>query len=120
MRSLLRPARLLAMVAAPIVWTLHFVLCYVIVSLACAAGLTQPWLLGMDPAQAGIAVVTALALLLLAWIALAKWRTLRRVSQHDPDLDRFFALNALLLCALSTVALVWVAAPTLLLPSCAA
>ena len=112
--------RMITLVGAPIIWMAHFVICYVIVALVCALQLNDARILGLDPAQLGVAIATALALLLMGGIAAVNLRTWRHPSGPDPEISRFFAANTLLLCSLSAVALIWVAFPTALLPTCAA
>src|SRR5690606_23299254 len=109
---------LLSLVSAPIIWSAHFLFCYVLTALACTYG----WR-GTD---AGIALATAVALALLAWAAAAnysKWQRARRAgaveAAADGGLQAFFALNSMLLCGVSAVALVWVAFPAAVLPTCA-
>lgn len=128
MRISLTSESLLGMVTAPVIWAAHFLGCYVLVSLACAYGFTG--------ISFGIAMLTMLALALLAGIGLANWRKLKRLrsahcanlsaphtSQSDhggSDLGLFFALTSMMLCALSALALLWVAFPAAVLPTCAA
>lgn len=120
MQASLTLQRLLTLVSAPLIWIAHFVICYVMVSLVCALQLTDIWIAGMDLAQFSIAVVTALSLLLIAWIALIHMRRRRNPLGPDPDMERFLAVNTLLLCAISALALIWVAFPAAVLPTCAA
>lgn len=120
--NLFKLDNVISMMAAPIIWTVHFVLCYSIVSLACGFGWTDVRLFGMNPADIGVAVFTVAALALLAYTGVQNFEKYRMASTgaaEDGDMSAFFALNSLLLCALSTVALVWVAFPTLMLPTCA-
>lgn len=119
MRQSLTLQRLITLVGAPIIWFAHFLGCYVIVALVCALQLTDARLLGLDPAELGVVIVTALALLLMGGIAAVNWRKWRQPSGPDPEMSRFFAANTLLLCLLSALALAWVAFPTALLPTCA-
>lgn len=115
MRNPFTRNHLLSLVSAPLIWAGHFLLCYLLVSLACA--------LGMPGAKAGIAMFTLLALALIgfsAWSNYRKWKFSRHGGTPDAPLHTFFALNAMMLCAMSAVALVWVAFPAALLPVCAA
>lgn len=120
--------RLTSLVSAPVIWSVHFVACYVLVSLACAYG--------FGGVGTGIAVLTIAALAMLAYVARInwhKWNHAQRPShpsqapRHDsqaehraPELNSFFSLTSMMLCALSAVALMWVAFPAVLLPDCAA
>ena len=119
MRQSLTLQRLITLIGAPLIWMAHFLVCYVIVALVCALQLTDANLLGLDPAELGVAIVTALALLLMGGIAAVNLRKWRYPSGPDPEISRFFAANTLLLCMLSALSLLWVAFPTALLPTCA-
>lgn len=118
MRNLFTRDHLLSLLSAPLVWAGHFLLCYMAVSLACATSAD-----GALGVTAMIAALTLAALVLLAWIAwlnYRKWMDARRGYRPDADTQNFFSLNAMLLCAVSAVALIWVAAPAAILPPCAA
>lgn len=109
-----------SMIAAPLIWAVHFVICYLLVSLACLLGWNQlrP---GINPADIGIAVVTLAALILLGLIAVMnyeKYRDFPGDGSSGDDMSCFFALNSILLCGISTVALIWVAFPVMMLPTC--
>lgn len=108
---------LAAMLAPPTIWALHFLACYLIVSLACANGAGQHavWL--------GIGLASAAGLALIALIALRNgriWRAARERHEHEEDAAPFFAVTTLLLCAISALALIWVALPAIMLPPCVA
>lgn len=119
MRAPFRSDSLLAMIAGPTVWTVHFLACYVTVSLACAAG-------SAGPVLPTIVAVTAASLVLLAGIGLAAWRRWRavrgskQVRGQDAAVTPFLALVTLMLSVLSAIAVLWVALPSAMLPSCAA
>jgi hypothetical protein len=103
------------MLAPPTLWALHFLACYVIVSLACAHGA------GEDAVRTGIALASMAGLApigLIAWRSFCQWRAARGLQEQDAA--PFFAIVTLMLCAMSTVALVWVALPGFLLPPCVA
>ncbi len=112
--------RLLSLIAAPVIWGVHFVVCYVAVSLACDRHApAATWI---------IALATLGALALIGYIVLInyrKWRLARRLAADhagtmpDAALQAFFALNSLMLCGLSAIALMWVAYPAAVLPICA-
>ncbi|HEY0845723.1 MAG TPA: hypothetical protein VGE12_10160 [Noviherbaspirillum sp.] len=107
--------RLISLISAPLIWAGHFLLCYVWVSLACAFG----WKAIGTP----IAIFTLLALTLLAytgWVNYRKWTQTRHSNPPDADLRAFFALNSMMLCGVSAIALIWVAFPAALLPPCVA
>lgn len=111
--------RLLTLVGAPLIWIVHFVVCYVIVSLACAAQLDAFRFIGMNAVELGVAAATLLAGALIIGIAVTSHRRWRHPPGPDPDISRFFAISTLLLCAISLLSMLWVAFPTSMLPTCA-
>lgn len=111
--------RLLTLVGAPLIWIVHFVVCYAIVSLVCASHLSGERVLGLNAAQFGVAISTLIAGALMMMIAVASLRRWRNPPGPDAEISTFFALNTLLLCAISVLAMLWVAFPTLMLPTCA-
>lgn len=111
-------------IAAPIVWALHFLFCYVYGAIYCAKA-------GRDASLAGptlvIVVATAVALALIAASTLHLWRVRgRSLTDNDFEFEhntpeerhRFLSHVALMLCVLSTVAVLYVAIPMLYLTSC--
>lgn len=71
----------------------------------------------------GIGIVTLVALLLLGYTGYANYRKLQHIRRIDivgNDMGAFFAINSMMLSAVSAIALAWVAFPALLLPPCAA
>lgn len=123
MQNILTRNSLLSLISAPVIWAAHFLASYVIVSLACAAGYTQPVLFGMDIVDVSVAILTLISVALFIYIAVinyAKWQRALHRQAPDDDMSRFFALCSVMLCGLSAVAVIWVAFPTYLLPPCAA
>lgn len=102
---------LLALCGPPAVWGTHFLVCYVLVSLACMYGRE-------DAVLPGIAIATTCALALLAMLAWHGFRLLRNVAGDGND--ALLARVGLALSAVSAVALSWVAFPAVVLPACAA
>lgn len=108
--------------AAPAVWALHFLACYVLAAVWCArAGRDAP----LGSARGWVAFLTVAALLLLAWLAWRGWQRLNYLGggRHDGDTvgdrHRFLGLVALLLAALSTLAVLYTAAVVAFVRSCA-
>ena len=115
MRNPFTRNHLLSLVAAPLIWAVHLLACYLFVSIACA--------LAVPGARTGIAAATVLSLALIAvsaWSNYRKWSAVRRSNAPDAPMHAFFAINAMMLAAMSALALSWVAFPTLMLPVCAA
>ncbi|MFC0253652.1 hypothetical protein [Massilia consociata] len=111
--------RLLTLVSAPLVWIVHFVVCYVIVALVCASQLDETRFIGLNAVELGVAASTLLAGALIIGIAVVSQRRWRHPPGPDPDISRFFAISTLLLCAISLLSMLWVAFPTSMLPTCA-
>lgn len=111
-------------ILAPILWALHFLFCYVFAAIYCEK-------LGRDaelwPARAVVLIATAAALAGIGVIAHRLWRVrARSLTDNDFDFEhnspeerhRFLSHVALMLCALSAVAVLYVTIPTIYLTSC--
>jgi hypothetical protein len=111
------------LVASPVIWAAHFLLCYGTAAVWCAkvVGLGGP----LDSARIAIGVYTALA---LAAIGVIGWNGYHRHSfaqanlPHDDDTPedrhRFLGFATLLLSALSAVAVVYAALVAVFVRSC--
>lgn len=111
-------------IAAPIVWAVHFLFCYVFAAVYCEKlGRDAP----LDFATWVIVGATIVALALIGLSTLHLWRVRGR-SLTDDDFEyehntpeerhRFLSHVALMLCVLSAVAVLYVAIPMLYLTSC--
>lgn len=111
-------------IAAPIVWALHFLFCYVYAAIYCEK-------LGRDASLGSATPViigaTAIALGLIAISTHHLWKVRgRSVTDDDFEFEhntpeerhRFLSHVALMLCVLSAVAVLYVAIPMLYLSSC--
>lgn len=95
----------LGFITSPIVWTVYFVVVYVLDEAACALDLLSP--------TAVLPLTTLFALLTLGFIGLAAWLALRAWREGDgAGNGRFLGLSGLLLCGMFTLmtVAVWVAA----------
>ncbi len=108
---------------APVVWAVHFLVCYVGVSVFCAK---HPLLaFGFGAVRAGVAAATVVALLLIFLSAYLAWRQWG-FGIHDPPHDDstahdrrlFQGFATLLLSGLSFVAVIYVAMPILFIADC--
>jgi predicted permease len=108
---------------APVVWALHFVLCYAGAAIFCE----KPYLLGddFDNLRISIGVVTVLALAMIVLAAMLAWRQWGFGSgdpPHDDPTRRdrllFQGYATLLLSGLSFVAVVFTAMPALFITGC--
>lgn len=107
----------------PVVWAVHFLVCYVGAAIFCAK---QPDIAaGFGMVRMGIAFATVLA---LAMIALSTWLAWRQwgFGMHDPphddptghDRKLFQGFATLLLSGLSFVGVIYVALPALFIAGC--
>lgn len=111
-------------IAAPIIWAAHFLFCYVFAAIYCEKA-------GRDAVLGDVRIAVAIATLVaLAGIGLSTrhlW-AVRGRSLTDDDFEfehntpeerhRFLSHVALMLCALSAVAVLYVAIPAFTLASC--
>jgi hypothetical protein len=111
-------------IAAPVVWAIHFLFCYIYGAIYCQK-------LGRDASLAEPAVVvigaTAVALSLIGLSGLRIWRVrARSLTDNDFEFEhntpeerhRFLSHVALMLCVLSVVAVLYVTIPMLYLSTC--
>lgn len=111
-------------IAAPVIWALHFLFCYVFAAIWCEKLGRDA---GLGGARIAVLAATGVALLGIGLLTHRLWRVRGR-SLTDDDLEfehnspeerhRFLSHVALMLCALSTVAVLYVAIPALYLTSC--
>lgn len=111
-------------IAAPIVWALHFLFCYVYAAIHCEkAGRDAP----LGDVRIVIAIATCVALGAIALSTWHLWRVRgRSLTDNDFEFDhntpeerhRFLSHVALMLCVLSAVAVLYVAIPVFYLSSC--
>jgi hypothetical protein len=108
-------------IAGPIVWSVHFMLCYVTVSIWCAKVVGPAGSLG--GARTAIAIFTAVALSAVAFTAIVgrrAWRTGHGGGHEDSpeDRQRFVGVATLLLSGLSGLGIVYSALPAVFVESC--
>lgn len=109
--------------AAPLIWTGHFLACYLTAALWCArmVGVTG----SVGPVRTAVAAYTVVALVGIAFVG---WNGCRRhghgIGAVSQDFDtaagrhRFLGFATLLLSGLSAVAVLYVAAPALYFRTC--
>jgi hypothetical protein len=111
-------------IAAPVVWALHFLCCYVYAAVYCEkAGREAP----LDQPALVVIIATVVALAMIGWSTHSLWRVRgRSLTDNDFEFEhntpeerhRFLSHIALTLCVLSAVAVLYVAIPMLYLTSC--
>jgi hypothetical protein len=114
---------LLLLATSPMIWAAHFMLSYLTAAIWCAK------MAGPDASLGGVRVAIAIyTVLALSGIGITGWRALRRhrygtaTLPHDDDLPedrhRFLGFAALLLSALSVVAVIYAALVIVFIKSC--
>jgi uncharacterized membrane protein YozB (DUF420 family) len=111
-------------ILAPIVWALHFLICYILAAIYCEKAVDGASLVSLHSA---IIVVTLVALGAIGLTASGLWKVRAR-SLTDEDFDfehnspeerhRFLSHVALMLCVLSAVAVIYVALPFAMVADC--
>jgi hypothetical protein len=111
-------------IAAPIIWATHFLFCYVFAAVYCekmGRGAS------LDDARLWVIVATVVALAGIGWSTHAVWRVrARSLTDNDFEFEhnspeerhRFLSHMALMLSALSAVAVIYVLIPVLYLATC--
>jgi hypothetical protein len=108
---------------APVVWAIHFVVCYVAVAVYCAKAATLDFGFGtVRLALAGFTVVALGMIVLSAYLAWRQWGFGSGDPPHDHATRRdralFQGFATLLLSGLSFVAVAYVAIPLLFIAEC--
>lgn len=108
----------------PVVWALHFLICYVAAAVYCAKGGEASFSFGtLRFALAVVTFVALLAILAAAWLAWRQWGFGSGDPPHDEPTrqDRllFQGFATLLLLGLSFVAVIFVSVPLLFIEVCA-
>jgi hypothetical protein len=106
---------------APIVWALHFIVCYSAAAVYCAKVSDN----GFDTLRLTLGVVTLLALAVIAlaaWLAWRQWGFGIQDPPHDAPTDHsrtlFQGFATLLLSGLSFIAVLYGALPLLFIEGC--
>lgn len=111
-------------IAAPVIWALHFLFCYVYGAVYCAKAGREAGLLSV---QVAVAIATVIALIGIGLSTRHLWRVRGRSLTNDDyefehntpeERHRFLSHVALMLCVLSAVAVIYVAIPAAALTSC--
>ncbi|SFU21287.1 hypothetical protein [Mesorhizobium sp. YR577] len=109
---------------APVVWALHFLICYVGAAVYCAK--SNQISFSFEAVRIGVVIVTMTALALIAMSGFLAWRQWG-FGTYDPphddptghDRKLFQGFATLLLSGLSFVAVIYVAMPLLFIAGCA-
>lgn len=112
------------MIAAPIIWSLHFLVVYVAVAIYCAkAGRDAE----LDPMRWGAGGASVLAIGAIGFVLFGLWKVRGRSATGDDLLyeadtpeerHRFLTHVAMTLCVLSAVGILFVTMPVLVIGSC--
>lgn len=112
---------ILGAISAMLVWAAHFLIVYGAQATACARGGAGATLFGQPLVPALVLGLTLLSLLVVAIIGLRAWRRLRSglSGQEGEDEPQFTVWMAAAISLLAALAIVWEAAPVLILRPCA-
>lgn len=118
-----KPESLWLLTVSPIIWALHFLLCYVTAAIWCAKVVTRS--ASLDGVRTAVAIYTAVALvgiLVTAWRGYLRHEHGTAAVPHDfdtpADRHRFIGFATLLLSGLSAVAVVYVALAVVFMETC--
>jgi hypothetical protein len=108
------------MIAAPVIWAAHFAAVYAWTAIACAK------LNSVASARTGIAVFSAVALIVILWLGWHAWRQWDFPADGDDVHDRptaedrreFLGHAAWLLAVVSAIGVIFVTLPVLFIESC--
>jgi hypothetical protein len=115
---------LIGVVASPLVWAAHFLICYILVAVACAFGFAMPSSGEWGTVRIVLVAASAVALVIIAVLSVLahrRWRQSggnQRPNDERQSRHRFMAVSALLLCILSGVSVLYTAIPVVFLPIC--
>ena len=108
---------------APVVWALHFMICYIVVAIYCEKAVL--WAIEFGTIRLALVGLTLLALAMIVLSAYLAWRQWGFGSGDPPhdqptalDRRRFQGFATLLLSGLSFVAVIYVAIPLILIDGC--
>lgn len=110
------PSPTLIVAAPPLLWAVHFVLCYGLLSIGCAAGWQAASFLGLDTIRALLLALTTLAAAILLVLLAHAWRAHR--GRSGGSQQRFMAVVSAGLAVLSLTAVVWLGLAVIAIPPC--
>ena len=110
---------------SPLVWAVHFVLCYGGAALYCARFAPEP-LTAVPFMRVSIVGLTALALCIIGYVAWVSWRQWDFLDDHDYEHAKavgehrheFLGHAAFLLSVMSGIAVLYVAMPAIFMETC--
>jgi hypothetical protein len=114
-----------ALLGASVAWATHFMVSYLLIEAACAAGWQQRAPLGLNGVAAAVLLTTLLTLPVAVASALVARRNLQRgaaaeAGEDAADVDAYLGRAGLLLGALFSLVILAESIPALVLAPCAA
>lgn len=111
------------LIAGPTIWSVYFLVAYVVAAIFCAKGGRAS---DMMPLRLALLALGLVALVAIGYAGVDAWRRWRGGWEAGPPHDddtamsrhQFLALATLLLCGLSFVATIYVALPAVMFGSC--
>ncbi|GGE46713.1 hypothetical protein GCM10011360_37440 [Primorskyibacter flagellatus] len=113
-------ASLFRITLAPLVWAIHFVVCYGLVAVTCA----KEW--DIVAVRTGLLIFSACALAGIGWVGFAAWKQWNVAETGDfvnrggraEDRHHFLGHAAFLLSVISVVGVVFVSLPLIMIGGC--
>ena len=121
---IVRTDRISGIIFGPVIWSVYFVLSYIISGFGCARGLDKTQLLGFNTVQLlliGTGIIASLLILMAgAQAELGRRRIKRHGSSKEAVESRNYFLHsvAALLCGFSLIGTLWLILNALLSPVC--
>jgi hypothetical protein len=78
--------------AGPIIYSIYFIVVWVLSEFGCIAGIGQFDLWGMNPIRLGVVLLTLVAALIIALVGLSTFRRWHRVNEDPEEDDPLFML----------------------------
>ena len=117
-----KPDTLWTLIAPPAIWAVHFLVSYVLAAYVCSPN--DEIFRSIGGVRVTVAVLTVVALVLIALAFLRAWRDWRWVRELDhekataADREHFLEFSTMLLAALSFLGVLLDAAPVLFVADC--
>ncbi len=106
---------LIACLAGPLVWTVHFFFMYAAATLVCVSSNSSG---GGRIFVASASIATVVALLILGGLVFRQWKALRDSRRAASEAALFMRRLSIALAGMSLMAVLWATFPALLLTPC--
>jgi hypothetical protein len=116
------------MIGAPIIWSVHFLIVWLLVEFGCAVGLANTHWFGVNAVHATVLLATVAAAGLIVFSGIIAYRRYQRLQslssdeqsrfQREVERARFMAVVGMAFSVLFLVVVIYVALPAFVLPPC--